>query len=59
MKPTQTLVVNGATGGLGSAAVLVGLAMGASKVVAVGRNEEKLKALEQLVVIPNRNHTIL
>ena len=48
LTPTQTLVVNGATGGLGSAAVLVGLAMGATKVVAVGRNEEKLKTLEQL-----------
>ena len=48
LTPTQTLVVNGATGGLGSAAVLVGLAMGAAKIVAVGRNEEKLKTLEQL-----------
>ncbi len=45
---TQTLVVNGATGGLGSAAVLVGLAMGAAKVVAVARNKEQLKTLEQL-----------
>ena len=45
---SQTLVVNGATGGLGSAAVLVGLAMGAAKVVAVGRDREKLKTLEQL-----------
>ena len=48
LKPSQTLVVNGATGGLGSAAVLVGLAIGAAKVVAVGRNREKLNALEQL-----------
>ena len=48
LTPTQTLIVNGATGGLGSAAVLVGLALGAAKVVAVGRNEEKLKTLEQL-----------
>ena len=48
LKPAQTLIVNGATGGLGSAAVLVGLALSAAKVVAVGRNEEKLKALEQL-----------
>lgn len=44
----QTLVVNGATGGLGSAAVLVGLAMGAAKVIAVGRNKEQLKTLENL-----------
>ena len=48
LHPAQTLVVNGATGGLGSAAVLVGLAMGAAKVVAVGRNKEKLATLEQL-----------
>ena len=48
LTPTQTLVVNGATGGLGSAAVLVGLAMGAASVVAVGRNQEKLTTLEQL-----------
>lgn len=45
---SQTLVVNGATGGLGSAAVLVGLAMGAAKVIAVGRNKEQLKTLEQI-----------
>ena len=48
LAPAQTLVVNGATGGLGSAAVLVGLAMGAAKVVAVGRNKEQLQMLEQL-----------
>ena len=45
---SQTLVVNGATGGLGSAAVLVGLAMGAAKIIAVGRNKEQLKTLEKL-----------
>lgn len=45
---SQTLIVNGATGGLGCAAVLVGLAMGAAKVVAVARNKEQLKTLEQL-----------
>jgi alcohol dehydrogenase len=45
---SQTLVVNGATGGLGSAAVLVGLAMGAAKVIAVGRSQDQLKILEQL-----------
>ena len=48
LKRAQTLVVNGATGGLGSAAVLVGLAMGAAKVIAVGRNKEQLKTLEQI-----------
>ena len=47
-RPSQSLVVNGATGGLGSATVLLALAMGAAKVIAVGRNEDQLKALEQL-----------
>lgn len=46
LRPGETLVVNGATGGFGSAGVAVALAMGAGKVVATGRNEG---ALENLV----------
>jgi len=42
----ETLVVNGATGGFGSAGVAVALAMGAGRVVATGRN---VRALEDLV----------
>lgn len=38
----EALVVNGATGAFGSAAVLLGIALGASRVVAVGRNAEAL-----------------
>jgi len=41
----ETLIVNGATGAYGSAAVLVALAMGAAKVVAAGRNTAALEAL--------------
>jgi NADPH:quinone reductase-like Zn-dependent oxidoreductase len=41
----ETLVVNGATGAYGSAAVLLGLAMGAARVVAAGRNAAALEAL--------------
>lgn len=41
----ETLVVNGATGGFGSAGVAVALAMGAGKVVATGRN---VRALDDL-----------
>jgi alcohol dehydrogenase len=41
----ETLVVTGATGAYGSAAVLIGLAMGASHVVAAGRNKETLDAV--------------
>ncbi|HVY16018.1 MAG TPA: medium chain dehydrogenase/reductase family protein [Rhodopila sp.] len=43
----QTVIVNGATGQLGSAAILFALARGAARVVAVGRNADKLKSLAQ------------
>lgn len=42
----ETVIVNGATGAYGAAAVLVALAMGASKIIAAGRNRA---VLEQLV----------
>ncbi len=41
----ETLVVTGATGAYGSAAVLLALAMGAGRVVAAGRNAAALEAL--------------
>lgn len=47
-RPGQTLIVNGATGGLGAAAVLVALAMGAGQVVAVGRDQQTLARVQQL-----------
>lgn len=43
----ETLMVSGATGNFGSAALAVGLAMGAAKVVAVGRNAGVLADLER------------
>jgi alcohol dehydrogenase len=43
----ETLVVNGATGAFGSAGVLVGLTMGAARVVATGRNAQVLADLER------------
>ena len=46
LRAGETLVINGATGGFGSAGVAVALAMGAAKVVATGRN---MRALEDLV----------
>jgi alcohol dehydrogenase len=46
LRAGETLVVNGATGGFGSAGVAVALAMGAGKVVATGRNG---RALDDLV----------
>jgi alcohol dehydrogenase len=46
LRAGETLVVNGATGGFGSAGVAVALAMGAARVVATGRNG---RALDDLV----------
>jgi alcohol dehydrogenase len=43
----ETVVVSGATGNFGSAAVAVALAMGAARVVAPGRNEAMLKELSR------------
>jgi alcohol dehydrogenase len=48
LRPGQQVIVNGATGGLGAAAILVALAMGASRIVAVGRDQTTLSKLEQL-----------
>jgi alcohol dehydrogenase len=44
----ETVVVSGATGAYGSAAALLALAMGASRVVAIGRNVAALAALQTL-----------
>ncbi|MGP0058956.1 MAG: zinc-binding dehydrogenase [Beijerinckiaceae bacterium] len=41
----ECLIINGATGYFGSAAVLLGLAMGAAQVVAAGRDRQALAAL--------------
>jgi alcohol dehydrogenase len=41
----ETLVVNGATGAYGTASVLLGVAMGAARVIAAGRNEAALEAV--------------
>jgi alcohol dehydrogenase len=45
LKGGETVIVNGASGAYGSAAVLVALAMGASRVVAAGREKETLDEL--------------
>lgn len=44
----ESLVISGATGAYGTAAVLLALAMGARRVVAVGRHARKLDALVKL-----------
>jgi alcohol dehydrogenase len=41
----ETLIVNGATGAYGTAAVVLGIAMGAARVIAAGRNRDALAAV--------------
>lgn len=41
----ETVVINGATGTYGAAAVLVAAAMGAARIVAAGRDQDKLAAV--------------
>lgn len=47
LKAGETVIVNGATGAYGNAAVLVAVAMGAARVVAAGRDKEVLDAVAQ------------
>jgi alcohol dehydrogenase len=47
LQPGEVVVVNGATGNFGSAAIAVSLAMGAARVIATGRNHTALAALSQ------------
>ena len=48
LKPGETIIVSPATGPFGGSAVQVALAMGASTVIAMGRNEDALKRVESL-----------
>ena len=45
LEPGQSVVINGATGAFGARSVLVALAMGADRVIAVGRNPQALAPL--------------
>lgn len=50
-RPGQTLIVSGATGNIGACAVMLGLAMGARRIVALGRDDgilEQLKTLDPM-----------
>src|SRR5215472_128449 len=47
LQPGETVLVSGATGNFGSAAIAVALAMGAACVVAPGRNETVLADLKR------------
>jgi alcohol dehydrogenase len=45
VQPGETVVVNGATGGFGSAGIAVALGMGAARIIATGRNRSALAML--------------
>jgi len=44
----STVLINGATGTIGTSAVLLALAMGASKIIAVANKKDRLQRLKQL-----------
>jgi alcohol dehydrogenase len=44
----ETIIINGATGAYGYAAVQLALAMGAGRIIAAGRNKDKLKTVSRL-----------
>lgn len=48
LRPGDTVIINGATGTLGTDATLLSMAMGASKIIAIGRNAERLAKLKSL-----------
>jgi alcohol dehydrogenase len=52
--PGTTLLVNGATGTLGLAAVAIALGFGAVKIIGIGRNKERLAKLEEMSPIKGR-----
>jgi alcohol dehydrogenase len=52
--PGTTLLVNGATGTLGLAAVAIALGFGAVKIIGIERNKERLAKLEEMSPIKGR-----
>lgn len=48
LRPSQTVIVNGATGNLGACVVLCAVAMGASQVIALARDTDELNSLKEL-----------
>ena len=56
LEPGKTLLVNGVTGTLGVAAVAIGLGLGATRILGIGRNPETLERVRQLA--PGRVETV-
>jgi alcohol dehydrogenase len=48
LKPSDAVIVVGASGMVGSSGILIALAMGAARIVALGRNREKLDTIARL-----------
>lgn len=57
MAPGKTVIINGSTGSLGYDGTICALAMGATKVLAIGRNRERLSKVKN--INPNRVVTIV
>ena len=53
LRAGNTVLINGATGSLGTDATVASLAMGAGKIIAVGRNIERLEGLKRSKSEPN------
>lgn len=56
LAPGQTVLINGVTGTLGVAAVSIALAMGATKILGLGRNPERLERVQAMA--PGRVETL-
>jgi D-arabinose 1-dehydrogenase-like Zn-dependent alcohol dehydrogenase len=48
MGPGKTILINGATGTLGFAAVAIALGLGATKILGIGRNKDRLELVRQM-----------
>jgi NADPH:quinone reductase-like Zn-dependent oxidoreductase len=64
MKPGDTVLINGATGVTGKAAVQIAKYYGAKKIIATGRNEESLKQLlalgaDEIISLKQEDQTII
>ena len=52
LKPSESLIIGGATGNFGAFGILIALAMGASKIIPIGRNKNILESYK--VLSPHR-----
>lgn len=55
---SRTLLIHGVTGTLGFAAVAIALGLGASKIIGIGRNKERLQQVADLSPVAGRVITV-